>query len=253
MDLAAITELFTENSRRILGENLVGIYLHGSAVMDCFNPQKSDIDLIIVVNRSVPDKIKRRFMDMTVELNALAPKKGLELSVVRKSVCKPFIYPTPFELHFSNSHLARYKNDPDGYIAQMQGLDRDLAAHFTIITRRGKALFGEDIEAVFENVKKEYYFDSIWRDIENAAEEISDSPTYMTLNLCRVLAYKEDGAVLSKLEGGEWGMNQLPERFRELISYALSDYASDTEKVYDLSTAREFTEYMLKRIGGKIR
>jgi hypothetical protein len=29
----------------ILKENLVGMYLHGSLAMDCFNPARSDIDL----------------------------------------------------------------------------------------------------------------------------------------------------------------------------------------------------------------
>ena len=40
---------FTARSRYILGDNLTGIYLHGSAVMDCFHPENSDIDLILVV------------------------------------------------------------------------------------------------------------------------------------------------------------------------------------------------------------
>ncbi len=39
---------FVLRAREILSENLTGIYLHGSAVMGCFNPQKSDIDLIIL-------------------------------------------------------------------------------------------------------------------------------------------------------------------------------------------------------------
>ncbi|WP_155832630.1 nucleotidyltransferase domain-containing protein [Butyrivibrio sp. AE3006] len=41
---------FVEQTKEILGDNLVGIYLHGSYVMGCFNLQKSDLDLIIVVN-----------------------------------------------------------------------------------------------------------------------------------------------------------------------------------------------------------
>jgi len=33
---------FIEQSKNILRDNLVGIYLHGSAAMGCFNPEKSD-------------------------------------------------------------------------------------------------------------------------------------------------------------------------------------------------------------------
>ena len=102
--LETITENFVCRSRKILGDNLAGIYLHGSAAMGCFHEKKSDIDLLVVVNTVVPDEIKRQYMDMVVELNASATKKGMELSIVRKSVCKPFVYPTPFELHFSIAH-----------------------------------------------------------------------------------------------------------------------------------------------------
>lgn len=33
---------FVNQPQSILQDNLVGIYLHGSAVMGCFNPAKSD-------------------------------------------------------------------------------------------------------------------------------------------------------------------------------------------------------------------
>ena len=49
MKLENILNELTSNAQSIFKESLVGVYLHGSAVMDCFNPAKSDIDLIIVV------------------------------------------------------------------------------------------------------------------------------------------------------------------------------------------------------------
>lgn len=245
------TNCFCVQSREILKDNLVGIYLHGSAVMGCFNQVKSDIDLIVVVNNSISDDIKRRYMDMIVDMNGSAPKKGLELSVVRKEVCNPFVYPTPFELHFSVAHLEWYKNDPLDYIARMNGLDKDLATHFTIINHRGKCLCGERIEDVFGSVDSEYYFDSIREDVRNAAEDIKDNPTYVILNLCRVLAYKEQGLILSKREGGEWGLENVSEEYHSLIRDALNDYASSWTVEYDLSLASKYAEYMLEKIKGK--
>nr|MCR5031668.1 nucleotidyltransferase domain-containing protein [Lachnospiraceae bacterium] len=97
MDTVIIS--FVEKSKEILRDNLVGIYLHGSAVMGCYNPAKSDIDLIVVVKDSIEDSVKRTFMDMVVELNEKGPAKGIEMSIVKQSACKPFVYPTPFELH----------------------------------------------------------------------------------------------------------------------------------------------------------
>ena len=189
---------FVERSRSILRENLVGIYLHGSAVMGCFNPEKSDVDLIVVVDEPLSDPVKRAFMDMVVMCSAMGPAKGIEMSVVLRRVCKPFVYPTPFELHFSVGHMQWYKEAPEEYIREMNGTDKDLAAHFTIITHRGKCLYGAPIKDVFAEVPSRDYMDSLWYDIESAAEEITAYPMYLTLNLARVLAYKEGGLILSK-------------------------------------------------------
>ena len=240
---------FVTQSQNILGENLVGIYLHGSAAMGCYNEKKSDVDLLVVVQEGVPDHIKHRFMDMVVELNTYAPPKGIELSIVKRGVCSPFVYPTPFELHFSVTHLEWYQTNPLDYIEKMQGTDKDLAAHFTIIYHRGKCLYGKDIKDVFGAVSKEDYFDSIWGDIEEAETEIMDHPVYMILNLCRVLAYKKEGLILSKKEGGEWGICNVPERYQALIAQALDEYVSDQSTEWDENKAREFAAYMITQIG----
>ena len=84
--LGKVTEAFVKESKELLGCNLVGVYLHGSAVMGCFNEKKSDIDLLVVVNGGISDEIKRRYMDMVVKRNAEAPGKGIEMSIVRKEV-----------------------------------------------------------------------------------------------------------------------------------------------------------------------
>lgn len=250
MEIEKLLSVFTKESYRILGDNLTGIYLHGSAVMKCFNPVKSDVDLIIVVKEEISDPIKRQYMGMVVELNKQAPKKGLELSIVKEEVCKPFVYPTPFELHFSMAHLNWYQTNPEDYVAKMKGTDKDLAAHFTIIYHRGQVLYGKEIQEVFAEVSHEAYMDSIWCDIEGAAEDILESPMYMILNLCRVLGYKEEGLILSKKEGGEWMLGKLAEKdgYKSLITGALKEYATGQKMELQETLAKQFAEEMLGRI-----
>ncbi len=242
---------FTDRSKEILRDNLVGVYLHGSAVMGCFNPEKSDIDLIIVVKDSMSDADKRAYMDMVVDLNADAPAKGIEMSIVKKDVCSPFVYPTPFELHFSVAHLNWYLTDPDNYILKMNGADKDLAAHFTIILNRGKCLYGAPIKDIFGPVPKADYLDSIYEDITAATEDITDDTMYLTLNLARVLAYKKEGLILSKKEGGEWALRYLPEEYHSLILDALKEYEKAESISYDIELATRYAEYMLTEISRK--
>ena len=247
-EIDSLLNSFVGQSKDILKDNLVGVYLHGSLAMGCFNPKRSDIDLIIVVNEPLSAPIKREYLEMVVEHDANGPAKGIEMSIVLENVCKPFVYPTPFELHFSKGHLDWYKEDPDEYIREMNGTDKDLAAHFTIINKRGKCLYGPSIKEVFGEVPSSDYMDSIWYDVENAKKEITKYPMYLTLNLARVLAYKEEGLVLSKKEGGEWAIDKLPEEYHLLVQAALNEYLESVDVVYDKRLAKRYAKYMIKRI-----
>lgn len=243
-----VIDCFVQQNQAILGENLVGVYLHGSAVMDCFNPEKSDLDLIIVVKDDPSTAVKRQYMDMVVALNSQAPAKGIELSIVREAVCRPFVYPTPFVLHFSAAHMDWYQSNPAEYAEKMNGTDKDLAAHFTILYHRGKMLCGKEICEVFSEVDPADYFDSICGDIENAVVEITENPMYITLNLCRVLAFRKERLILSKLEGGKWGLANLPPKYADLLSEALTDYTSGSGMRPDAALAQEYAAYMLEQI-----
>ena len=243
---------FTNQSIELLGDNLAGIYLHGSAAMGCFNPAKSDVDLITVVREPVPPAVRRAYMDMVIKLHSAGPAKGIEMSVVTQDVCRPFVYPTPFILHFSAAHLEWYRNDPDGYIREMRGVDKDLAAHFTVIKKRGRCLYGAPADDVFAEVPVRDYIDSIWNDVSGAEEEIADNPMYLILNLARVLAYIRTKLVLSKKEGGEWALGSLPQAYHPLIREALAEYAGSAEITYDTAAAREYAAYMLGQISGAL-
>jgi len=246
--MADLLSHFTETAAHVLGDNLVGIYLHGSAAMGCFNPAKSDLDLLLVVKEEIPDPVKMKFMDQVVIFHEKGPAKGMELSIVRREVCKPFVYPTPFELHFSQMHLPWFRKDPKDYIEKMKGTDPDLAAHVMILNHWGKVLFGEEIRDVFGPVSRQDYVDSIWQDVRNARGEIEKDPMYLSLNLCRVLAYLQEDLVLSKQAGGEWALHTLPQRFHPLIQSALQSYETEETMAEDLGTLQEFADSMLQRI-----
>lgn len=247
---------FTEMSKQVIGDNLIGIYLHGSLAMGCFNPAKSDLDLILIIENDVPKDMKLEFLQNVVKFNEEAPKKGIELSIVKREFCKPFVYPTPYELHFSKTYVDRVKENPKDYIEQIIGTDKDLAAHFTIISKYGVTLYGAPIDEVFCEIPKDFYIDSILYDIENAREDIMSNPMYVTLNLCRVLAYLKDELVLSKKTGGEWGISSLPDEYIPFVSSALHSYINDeimdiaSEYKSDVSTG--FADYMLTQIRQEI-
>ena len=241
----SILQQFVAFSQQTFADNLVGVYLHGSAAMGCYNPKKSDLDFIVVVRDSLTLEQKREFMEDLIPLHLKTPTKGIEMSVVKRSVCASFVYPTPFELHFSGGHLDWYQEDPEDYMRKMCGVDPDLAAHFTVILKRGICLFGTPIAEVFGPVPAADYLDSIRLDVADAREDIMVNPLYVTLNLARVLAFIEDGVVFSKKEGGIWALEHLPERYHAQVRKALQEYTEGAAVMYDAAESDAYAEYVL--------
>lgn len=247
MSETEILEKIKSAYQSILGDSMTGIYVHGSIALGCFNWDKSDIDFIVVVKEAVNQSQKEALIQELIDLDEVCPPKGLEMSVVLEQVCSPFVYPTPFELHFSNAHKENARNNLAEYCRNMNGTDVDLAAHFTVIGKAGQVLCGKPVSEVFAPVPRECYLDSIRADVEGAVEEIVADPVYYILNLCRVLAYLEQGMILSKQQGGEWGIAHLPEIYGPMLVRALECYGSNRSFRGDHLLER-FAEEMLGRM-----
>ena len=79
----------------------------------------------------------------------------------------------------------------------------------------------------------EDYLDSLIYDVGDAEAEICENPVYFILNLCRVSAYVQEDLVLSKKQGGEWGLIHLPEEYRGLVQAALNEYCGNKKTESD--------------------
>lgn len=248
MDYEPILKLIEEKYKEILGNNLVGIYVHGSIAFNCFNWDKSDIDFLVVVNEKLSQNVKLDLLNVLEKLRGQCPPKGLEMSVILKKYCVNFQYPTPYELHFSKDWVERYLSNPLLLCDDSLKTDKDLAAHFTIIRYAGITLWGMPIRDVFGEVPKENYIDSIKNDVENARIDIIKDPMYITLNLCRVVAYIKANLIISKEQGGIWALNNLPIQYNNIINRALNNYKSLEKMVIDEIEAKKFCDYMLSQI-----
>ena len=98
--------MLLEGVRGVLGEDLVGAYLHGSAVLGGFRPD-SDIDVIVVSARKTTLEEKRRLIALLLSISgrSAAPRSGrpIELDIVVESGVRPWRYPPgPFDFHYNS-------------------------------------------------------------------------------------------------------------------------------------------------------
>ena len=83
-----------------LGDNLVGIYVHGSLATDSFTWKTSDIDFLAVIERPLIQEEKLVIIQFLLDLLPQTPPKGIEMSIILNSAIKPFRHPISYELHF---------------------------------------------------------------------------------------------------------------------------------------------------------
>jgi streptomycin 3"-adenylyltransferase len=238
--LHKIGQVFTDE----LQDDLIGIYVHGSIAMGCFNPNRSDVDLLVVIKDGLADETKRRIISRLLSITH-GHQNQLEMSIILEKYLKDFIYPTPFELHFFHP---QYMVD-DQFICGGEGfLDPDLAAHIVVTYHRGATLFGRDVKECFHPIDTSYYVDSIVKDVEDARTRIVENSVYYVLNLCRVLYFLKEGVVSSKREAGEWGVKS-SSSFRKLISECLASYIGKSDEPnFKHNELFGFADYMLEEI-----
>ena len=237
--------------QQLLSNNLTGIYLHGSLAMGCFNPQRSDIDLLVVTQHGMSVETKRDVVRCLLAYS-LSPAP-VEISFLVEQDIQPFEHPLLFDLHYSESWREQYTRVlADGAWRSRNDekkRDPDLAAHITVTRARGICLVGKPILDVLPAVPPANYIASIVGDFRDALAEREDMPVYFTLNACRVLAYLREGHIYSKDEGGTWALRTLPTELRGVVQQALDIYRGNrADAPFDEFVLSQFAQYMEQNI-----
>ncbi|WP_315112154.1 aminoglycoside adenylyltransferase domain-containing protein [Clostridium intestinale] len=205
-----------------LKESLVGVYLHGSLAMGCFNKDKSDIDIIVVMKEPICDKenMINEFMKISLK------PSPIEISFLLEDKLKNPNSTCYYDLHYSEYWREKYTNMflENKELGKDILEDGDLPAHIRVINERGITLWGKDKDLIFPKISNEEYLKSILDDFEDAWEGFSKKSEYYILNTCRILNFLETNKVTSKREAGEWALDILPARFRTIIKSSLDIY-----------------------------
>jgi predicted nucleotidyltransferase len=230
----------------ILADDLIGVYLHGSLALGCFNPQHSDLDLLVITSTSMPLNTKRQAIELLLACSQ--QPRPIEISFLARDHLLPWRYPTPFDLHYSETWRDRYVEDLASGRWQAWDAhhhDPDLAAHITVLNARGICLIGAPIASVFPSVPARDYCASLAADIQDSFEWIAANPVYTILNCCRTYAYLREQHLFSKEEGGRWALQILPAALCGTVNMALAAYRSDAEQQsFEPEALSDFASYM---------
>jgi streptomycin 3"-adenylyltransferase len=235
--------------RNVLGENLAGTYLHGSLAMNCYNPKRSDVDLLVVVDSTLTVQAKRNLSLLLIKISR--NPATIEVNFIARSIFDPWQYPTPFEFRYSEDwRRAVQQSLLDGGAlwtgSENRGLD--LPAHITVARRRGVSLYGPEPAKMFPAIPEEDYVDSLLQTIYNEKIGLtlnSEKPVDAILLACNAYAHTRTDVIYSKAEAGEWAVHGLPNRYHPLVQAALDCYRGDADDhTFPRAGLPEFIEFM---------
>jgi Aminoglycoside adenylyltransferase, C-terminal domain/Nucleotidyltransferase domain len=190
-------QTLVEGLGELLGDDLLGAYLHGSAVLSGGGPH-SDVDVLAVAARRTTDDERQRMLGLCRSVS-LSPRP-LEFDLVVASEIRPWRHPAPYDFHYSE--LRRDGSGP--------GTNRDLASAVTMVLAGNTTLYGPPPAQLLDPVPRADYMDAILKDTETVDEYLPWDTRNVILTLARVWAGIGSDVVHSKASAAEWALLCLP-------------------------------------------
>ncbi|HEY3734272.1 MAG TPA: aminoglycoside adenylyltransferase domain-containing protein [Streptosporangiaceae bacterium] len=223
------------------GPRLVGVYLHGSAVLGGFDARRSDVDVLAVHDGPMTAGRQSAVAVALSEQQLRCPARGLELSIVTsESVRHPTARP-PFELHLTTAPQDTKTVDGHGHAG-----DPDLVLHLAVCRQAGRPLGSSRPAAeVFGPVADDLVLAQLAAELRWGTGHAPAE--YAVLNACRAWRFATDGALVSKIDGGRWALGRVPPRDRQLIETALDRQRCGPAATPDPLAVERFVRKILRR------
>jgi hypothetical protein len=202
----AETTYLAEIVRRLrdyLGDQLVGVYLFGSASYEAYEPGLSDLDVQAVVKAPLDPAAKQVIIQKLTQENLPCPARKLEFVVYARGNVNPASRHPRFELNLNtgpgqSDHITL---DPAGESSHWFLLDIAMGREL------GQALYGPAPTEVFGKIPRRWTLEAIADSLEwHRVNELSSANS--VLNACRGWRYIATNEFGSKLAGADWALQK---------------------------------------------
>lgn len=210
----------TNGIKTILNENLVGIYLFGSLSYGDFNPESSDIDIVVILNRPLTQQELQLIKGLheAIQKKYIKWSDRLECSYIPINMLENILPPKEPRPYLGGGVFydeAPYGNEwiINNYLLYQYGI--------SLIGCDFKALITQiDILEVQKACIKDLFQE--WEPKITDLEWLSNShyQSYLVLNLCRILYTVIEGFAGTKKVSAEWAKKRFGFPWSNLIANA---------------------------------
>ncbi len=233
--------------RSILGERFVGMYLFGSLATGGYDPQRSDIDLLVVTDGDVPDK-------ELADLQALHARMAADGRPLAAQLEGSYI-PRQSLRRYDPAH-ARHPHLSMGGGLRVEQHDSDWVIQRHVLRQHGLALAGPPAHTLIDPVLPNELRQAVVDLLRQWWAPMLDDPwrleprgyrVYAILTMCRCLYTLQHGTVVTKAVAARWAQGSLDGRWTALIERAF--LWPRGEQAEDLGQTLDLIRYTLERAG----
>jgi predicted nucleotidyltransferase len=236
----------------LLGPQLIGAYLHGSAVLGGLQA-RSDIDVLAVSATPLMHQQKGR---MIVRLLAVsgsdpdtAPPRPIELTIVVASEVRPWRYPSAIDFQYGEWWREAFEGgevDP-----RPSRTDPDLAVMITMALRADVPLVGPPASQVFDPVPHVDFVQALVAGLPGLLATLDSDTRNVVLTLARVWNGVVTGGVESKAAAADWALPRLTAGHRQVLQRARDIYLGAEEEHWEDLRGRlqPFAQAVIAQVG----
>ncbi|MFD4861712.1 aminoglycoside adenylyltransferase family protein [Streptomyces atratus] len=213
-------ERTVELVRDAVGPELVGMYLHGSAVLGGLAPA-SDLDVLTVTRRSLGNRQRRSLLEGLLEISGLTSTvRPVELTVVVQSEVRPWRFPPAGDFLYGEWLREEYEA---GGIPQ-PGPMPDLALVLTMALSGDRPLTGPRPAEVLAPVPHADLVRASVAGIPELLTELDEDTRNVLLTLARIWATLATGEIKPKDAAADWALARLSPEHRTVLEHARNLY-----------------------------
>jgi len=247
-DVNALLVDLLAGQRRVLGEDLVGLYLYGSLVSGDFDREISDIDLLAVTRRDVdqPTFEELRAVHSDVLARFEFWRWRLEVAYLSRQALRTF----------------RTERSPIAVVSPGEPFHIKDAGHewlinWWVVRNQAKTLYGPPPETLIAPISTDEFRQEVRSHTHEWTEWIEESSerpgqAYAILTLCRALYAWTNGEQVSKRQAAEWAIVAYPQQadvIRQAIQWRIDYRDQDVDHAASHAIARAFCRWALQEIG----
>ncbi len=234
----------------VLGRELVGVYLHGSASLGGLRP-RSDLDVFAVARRRVSPDERQRLVSGLLPVwgrDVEGPLRPIEVTLVAEPDVRPWRYPARRD--FQYGEWLRDAFEAGDVDAGGPVIDPDLAPLITIVLKADVRLQGPPPAEVLEAVPHRHLLAATLDCVDGVVADLNGDTRNAVLTLARVWTTVVTGIIRSKDEAATWAVERLPEEHRAVLLRARGIYVGEVEERWDDLEPRlaPFADHVVGRI-----